>query len=262
MTGSFSLPAYDLSASNSRVIPEGIWAAATGGGTWVTEVQIIGMGATTADLNVLFYYDGGVRGPFVLTTGLVQYHAVKFSNILQTIDGLDAGVFTYYGKVGAIWIYSANVAHQFVATANTVNGNYGKSFPSQSVFAASTAALGRDMIIPNMIQNATYRTFIGVFNTSSTAITVQFQIKNPVTNTLYGSFNHTIPGTGFYAVNPFTEAGLGAGAYTNTFLYVYVTAGTDANYGLMPFGAIANNTSNDPTALIAVPVELSHRTGT
>ena len=53
----FSMFAYDTSPSTLRIIPEGIWAAASGGGTWTTEVQIYARNTTDpVNLNVWFFY--------------------------------------------------------------------------------------------------------------------------------------------------------------------------------------------------------------
>jgi hypothetical protein len=259
LTGSFSLFSYDNSANVWKVLPECIWASATGGGNWVTEVQITSRGTTAATVNAYFYYGGGsFRGPFVLTTDLAQYHTVKFSNILSTLDGLDAGVFTYYGRVGAVWFYTSSTDAAIHVTAKTVNGNYGKTFPGLNMVAANTAAQGRQMYIPLLNNTATYRTFTGFFNTSSTATyTVTFYVTGPAYTYVGTAFTKTFAPYEYLTFNPFVEAGVGAGSYDNYFLLINPTAGGSDVRGIMCFGAIANNTTNDPAALIAYPWDVS-----
>ncbi len=47
---------YDTSPSTVQIVPEAIWAAATGGGTWVTELQILSLASTPADVLVFFCF--------------------------------------------------------------------------------------------------------------------------------------------------------------------------------------------------------------
>jgi hypothetical protein len=256
--GPFSLRAYDFSPDKWKVVPECIWAPATGGGEWVTEIQITNTSLSTAtSITVWFMYAGGtMRGPFTLISSLGGGATAKFSNILSTVDGIDAGVFTYYGRVGAIW-FQTNLTSLIEVTAKTVNGDYGKTFPGLSPIVGTTAAVDRPMMIHSLTNNATYRTFAGFANTSGSLTTqVTFYIITPGSWTYIGSsFTKTIPPMSFVSFNPFVEAGISAGAYDNYWLWINPTSGPavgDAR-GLMCFGAIANNNSNDPAALIAYP---------
>ena len=248
----FSLPAYDYSPSNWKVIPECIWAPATGGGTWVTEIELTSMSAT-ATVQVFFCYGGGLkRGSFTLVANLALYHSVKYSNILQTIDALDSGAFTYYGKVGAVFFYT--LGPTFQVTAKTINGNYGKTFPGLSDHvAANTAATGRYMRITNLVNNAAYRTVTGFFNTSNLYVyTVTFTIFTSSYGVAGSSFTKTFGCWEYMAFNPFVQAGVGGGTYDNCWLFINVT-GSISDHGIMCYGAIANNISNDPSAIIAYP---------
>ncbi len=261
LAGSNFLGAYDLTAHNWKVLPEAIYAAATGGGTWVTECQITAIGSGTTEVNVYFYYGGGsYRGPFLLTT-LSQYETYRTTNLLNTIDGLDAGAFTYYGRVGAVWFWtSGGSASKIHVTAKEVNGNYGKSMPALYPGLGTTAALARPMMIPIMYNGTVNRTTCGFYNTSNdTSITATFYVIGSAWTSL-GSFSKTFPANDFQAFDPFAQAGIGGNVYTNAWVYVYVTAGpaSTTERGLMCFGAVANNTSNDPTAVLAYPFLLAN----
>ena len=253
----FSLPAYDASPSGVKVIPECIWAAATGGGTWETEIQITNMTSGSMVINVIFFYGGGLqRGPFTLFTGLITYHSVKYSNILQTIDGLDAGAFTYYGLVGAVSFTTDSILHKILVTAKTVNGNYGKTFPGLNAVEANTAAQGREMVIHSLTNSALYRTFTGFFNTSnSITYAVTFKIISSTNGSVGSTFYKTFVPLEYMAFNPFVEAGAGSGTYANCWLYINAS-GSNSEHGIMCYGSIANNYSNDPSALIAYPWSL------
>ncbi|MBU4405685.1 MAG: hypothetical protein L6428_06895 [Candidatus Aminicenantes bacterium] len=260
LAGPTFLGAQDLEANSWKVLPEAIWSSAEGGGTWVTEVQITAISSGDTPVNVYFYYNGGMRGPFLLTT-LAQYHTYRTTNLLNAIDGLDGGVFTYYGRVGAVWFWTSGGGNIHV-TAKTVNGTYGKTLPAWAPTLNTTAAVGRPMMIPLMYNGSVNRSACGFFNTSlSTSITATFYLISPTFGS-YGSFVKTFPAGDFQAFNPFIHAGISAGVYTNCWLYIVVTAGPDSTTtrGLMGFGSVVNNTSNDPAALIAYPFILQSTT--
>jgi len=243
------LSGYDSSPSGLQVVPEAIWAAATGGGTWVTEIQITNYHATPADVQVYFDYNGGAVGPIMLYAGLAQFRSIRYPNILAAIDSLDAGATVYFGKVGALMFYSPGRLLQ--VQAKTVNGNYGKTFPGLPPVTGNTAAENRPMIIQDLVQNATYRTSVGAYNAGSISITVTFTILDAADVTIGSSFTRTLGGYGFLSFNPFTQAGVPSGTYENCWLYINVTSGGVQDNGLMCYGSIANNLTNDTYALIA-----------
>jgi hypothetical protein len=237
---------YDTSPSHIQVIPEVIWAAATGGGTWVTEIQITSFSQTTTDLYMAFCY-GGIRD-ITLDVDLAPYHSLRYSNILAQLQTLDPD-FIYYGRVGALWIESPTTT-PIQVQARTVNANYGKTFPGLRIVAGTTAAAGRPLIIQDIVRSDTYRTSIGVFNTTGGAINAEFWIADATSATI-GTFYKTIPAYGFSSFNPFTQVGITSGTYENCVLYIEVASGGGATEGLMCYGSIANNSTNDTYALIA-----------
>jgi hypothetical protein len=218
---------YDSSPSTLPVVPEAIWAPATGGGTWVTEIQIINYHPSPANVLVYFDYNGGAVGPIMLYAGLAQFQSIRYSNILATIDSLDAGATVYFGKVGALMFSSSGRLLQ--VQAKTVNGNYGKTFPGLPPVTGNTAAEGRPMIIQDLVQNATYRTSVGAYNAGSISITVTFTIVDANDVTIGSSFTRTLGGYGFLSFNPFTQAGVPSGTYDNCWLYIDVTSGIQDN---------------------------------
>jgi len=115
------LQGYELEPNVWKVVPECIWAGATGGGTWTTEIQIINFSepSDTETVNAYFYPgDGTYWGPFEITTGLLKFHAYRTTNILSTLDSLDDNAaHAYYGRVGAVWFFSNGPA--FTAIAKT-----------------------------------------------------------------------------------------------------------------------------------------------
>jgi hypothetical protein len=243
--------AYDNSSSNYQVVPESIWAAATGGGTWVSEVQITD---TTGGSVVSVYFDYGAgnrRGPFALWTSPGANQNVKYSNILSSIDALDAGAFTYYGRVGAVEFSTQDTSHKIQVAARTLNGNYSKTFPGLNLTDSNTANTARRMMIQNFVNNATYRSNCGFFNPTAVSVTVEFRLLDENGNTIGSTFGRTLVGYDFQSFSPFNQAGVSYPTYSydNVVLWVTPTSGSGK---VMVYGASANNTSNDPAAHIGV----------
>jgi len=249
---------YDNSPQKSLVLPECIWAAATGGGTWVTELQITAYSPGTT-VEMIYQYGGGYRAVLSVWTSSasLHYQSVKFSNILSTLQSLDP-TFTYYGTVGSLEIFSQDTSHTIQAQARTVNGNYGKTFQALAFVDGNAANVGRPMMIMNLAQNATYRTFVGFFNAtlgSSGPMTVQFAVLNGDNSGLGSIFYKTFAPWEFMSFNPFVEAGVGSGPYDDCWLWINPTSSGNTaagSCGLFCFGSSANNSTNDTSSHIAV----------
>ena len=153
---------HDNGSSHLQILPEAIWAPASGGGTWMSAVQLTDV---TGGSQVYVYYNtaSGRYGPFLLwnnTSGGAR--SSKFDNLLATIDGLDAGSFTYFGTVGAVEFVTQDNSHNINVTARTLNGNYSKTFPGLNLVDAETADTARAMLIQNFTSNSNYRSTGGV----------------------------------------------------------------------------------------------------
>jgi hypothetical protein len=244
----------DMAPSQWVVIPEAIWAAASGGGTWVTNLQII---ASVSGTNVsieFFYQNGGDFRTVFLFTSVATRETVRYNNILQHMGTIDTA-FSYYGRVGTLLISGQDASHPLWAQALTANGNYGKTYPSFVWKAtANTADVGRQMIIMGIMKDTTFRTGTGFWNSTSGTMDVTFYVM-AWQNSAYGSFTKTFNAYGFLSFNPFTEAGLGASTITNSWLWIWPTAKTGSGEGLFCFGSLANNITNDTYALIAQPFQ-------
>jgi hypothetical protein len=176
---------------------------------------------------------------------------MKFSNLLQTIDGLDAGSFTYEGTVGAVEFAAQDGSHLLHVAARTLNGDYSKTFPGLNDTEANTADTTRQLLVPNMTSNATYRSTVGCFNPNAGSVTVEFRLLDGNGAQIGSLFTRTFAGFSFQAFFPFTEAGISypAFSYDNVKLIARPTSGTGK---IFLFGASANNASNDPAAHIGV----------
>ena len=241
---------YDNGPNGLQILPEAIWAPATGGGTWMSEVQIVDVTGGSV-VSVYFDYGGGNRrGPFVLWTGGVAGSKVKYANILQQLGTIDSG-FSYYGRVGTMEFRTQDNSNSIQVTARTLNGNYSKTFPGLNRVDAETADASRMMMIQNYASNSTYRSSCGFYNPTGDAVTVEFTLLNNSGAQIGVPFSKTFVGYDFQAFLPFNEAGVPypANSFDNVILRVRPTSGTGQ---VICFGASANNASNDPAAHLAV----------
>jgi hypothetical protein len=246
-------PAYENSPSDYQVLPETIWALASGGGTWISEVQILDV---TGGSEVSVYFTsvtGAQRGPFLLWTGPAAKSSIKYENILETLDTLDAG-FDYSNTVGSLEVVTQDSSHVIDVTARTFNGNYSKTFQGLNYVEANVSNTIQEMMIQNLVSNDTYRTAIGCFNVTGDSLTVEFSLVDGDGNMVGSAFTRTVAANEFQSFNPFAQAGVAYPAYSydNVWIYINPTAGTGE---IMCFGATTNNSSNDPAAHIAVQYE-------
>jgi len=141
-----------------------------------------------------------------------------------------------------------------MADVETSNGNYGKSFPGVQFIDNNSFNLGRNGMMEDISNTATFRTGVGCWNGSAYSITVRFWV---IGSTWAGySFDKTIPGWTFISFNPFVEAGVGGSSLDGYRLWVEVlsTTGPSPYYdGLFVYGSKANNITNDSSALFARP---------
>ena len=244
---------YDNGPSNMQVMPEAVWALASGGGTWVTEVQVVDV-TGGSQVSVYFNYTGGIRrGPFTLWTGTTAGSKAKYANILEQLSTLDSG-YTYYGKGGAVEFVTQDSSHRVQVTARTVNGNYAKTFPGLNLLEAETADTSRVMLVQNYTNNATYRSTCGFYNPTADSVTVEFTLLNGNGVQIGSTITRTFVGHDLQTFNPFTEAGVAypGNSYDNVILKIDPTSGAGE---VMCFGASANNASNDPASHLAVQGE-------
>jgi hypothetical protein len=241
----------DTFADRRIVCPEVIWAPATGGGTWVSEIQITDR-AGGAVVSGYYYYAGGSVTFSSLVTGLTYGQAARFSNILSTIASMTGA--TTYGTVGTLYLYTQDDSHPIMVDVETTNGNYGKSFPGVRWSDDNSINMGRAGIIQNMTNTSTWRTFVGGWNGASGGWTmvVRFYVLTPTGWSYYGNFfDKTVSAWDFTSFNPFVEAGISAYSLDGCRLYAVVQSADPSPYekGMFLFGSKANNITNDTSAL-------------
>lgn len=244
---------YSNGPSDKVVIPEVIWAASTGGGTWTSNVQVTIRNYGGTNITVYFEYDAGIRGPFTIWTGLDIFESRKLYNVLQYLQNYQDTGFNYNNRVGAFVIYTQDTSHKVFATSRTLNGAYSKTVQGLNRNeAANTCNTTRELMIQNLIDNSDYRSTIAVWNETASPLVAQFIIRNWLGNLIGSPWTETINGLQYKSFDPFSKAGATGHYYNNCFLIIYGISGTGA---IMAMGATANNNSNDPAYQVAVQLD-------
>jgi hypothetical protein len=248
-----ALFAYDNSPSAYQVFPECVWAAASGGGTWVSEVQLTNHMNEVIPLNAYYFHPTGYR--YAVSLGsLGTNQTVKYANILATLQSIDTG-FTYYGTSGCLLFYTGDSAKLISGVIRISNGDYGKTSPGLAWVDSNTANVGRNMKIPNIMKSSTYRTSTGFWNGHWNALemTVRFYVIQSGFSYVGNYWDEAFTQWQYKAFNPFTKAGL-TGTYTNHWLYIEpLTSGSTGTNtrGLFCYGSVANSVTNDSHGLMA-----------
>ena len=231
---------YDSSPDSSKWLPSVIWAAASGGGTWYSELQIWAETSGT-QVRCYFDYDGGTRGPFTLFTSSGVDDCYRTTNILNVLSALDP-TFTYYGRSGGMQIYSTGGEDIQVMARTYHSGGYAKTMNAVSDVDGTTASYQRWMMIMNVMKSSTFRTSITLYSLGPTC-TVWIQIIQ--NNAPIASFSRSMNIFDYKAFDVFAEAGL-TGTYYNCFVLIW-TADTGGSQGrILCGGATVRNSTNDP----------------
>jgi hypothetical protein len=247
-----TLPMPDMTAPSSlQVIPEVIWAQASGGGTWLTEVSITDLTGGSQVSATFSDGTGANRGPFLLWTGSSPHSSIKFGNLLLAIENIDSLNDDYFGKVGAVVFYTQSPEHKIHVTSRTSNGNYSKSIQGLNKVPANTASTARPMMVQNLVSNDMYRSGAGFFNPTGNFLTIEFSLINSSGAIIGQPFSRTVEGSDFISFNPFLEAGVPfpANSYDNAWLLIDPVQGSG---DIFCFGTTTNNITNDPAVHWAV----------
>jgi len=251
------LLAYENSPSQDIIIPEVVWAAAPGGGTWVTELQVSEcLGTWGADVGVIFISKAGdARNMASLWISPGGGCSAKWANILATMQTIDSG-FTYYGRSGILWLQTQDERHLISAVARTHNGGNGKTIPGLQWTDSNTANVGRDMVIMNVMSGPDVRTFASFFNATRPESNMACQMSLVDMNGApYGaSWGESFAPWEYKSFNVFAKAGLASGTHDNLRLLIHpiwCTASGAGSRGLFCFGSTANNETNATSALLA-----------
>jgi hypothetical protein len=243
--------AHQNSPASDVIVPECIWAAAYGGGTWMTALQITDLTGGSV-VSVYFSYGGGARrGPYTIWTNTGGAgRSFKSTNFLSTLSTIDTG-FAYYGRVGALQVVTQDSSHKVQVAARVRNGTNSKTFPGLQATDGNTADTSRQILVQSLTNNGSYRSSCGFYNPTASSVVVEFRLYAADGSAVGSAFSRTFAAYDFQSFNPFTQAGVPypGSSFDNVILLVRPTSGSGR---VMGFGSTVNNGSSDPAAHLSV----------
>ncbi len=244
-------PGWAMSPGSTQIVPMAAWVPAGSAPARTCELQVTDL-TGGSDISVSFFAPGGVaRGPFALWTGGRAGSGRTFANILETLKGLDPG-FDYQGRTGVVVLGTAGEGERILASARLRVGTFSAGAPAGTGTEEHTAAVGRDMLLPGLRNDAAGRSSVCAFNPSDQPVTVTFRVVRK-TGFVAGTFRKRFPARGTMVFDPFAEAGarVAAKAFDDAGLVVHPTRGAGR---LVALGMTVAATG-DAAAIRAIPVK-------
>ncbi len=125
----------------------------------------------------------------------------------------------------------------------TMSGTYGQDYISYTVDQGLTA--GQSAVLPQLTENAAYRTNIGLTNTGPTPAQITVELHDGA-GAVVGAYGVSLdPGEFRQATQPFKNVAH-VGALQRGWARVSVTAGS----GVLSYASVLDNATNDPTTII------------
>ena len=242
---------YENEPTDEKFIPEAIWASASGGGYWYTEVQVEARDSGVQLSEIYFFYGGGNWvGPIDVGANLSMYETWKSSNILGTLDYYDTTGFDFYPRVGAVEIGTQGGSYRILVNARTYHSSgYSKSFNGfnqcDGQLVQTASGLRHYLSILNVQDNSSFRCSMALFNCTGNPITVRVWIISG-SGTVLNSKTYALAGWDYQAFFPFDDLGLTGNYYNHTIL-VGPENSTDSGQ-VMCLAAQVYNANNDPSA--------------
>jgi len=201
------------------------------GSQWRTDLGLLNTGTGTAHVTVLFHQGTGTA-----------------SMVRNLSPGEQAVLADVVGMMGASGSGSLEVQSDLALyiTSRTYNQSGSGTFGQYLDGMAASAGLGtgQSAYLPQLAENAQYRTNIGFVNTGGTTATVQVELLDASGSVLATFSQDVAPGQSWQANRPFsTQAGrtnLSGGSARVT-----VTAGS----GVIAYASVVDNGTQDPTTI-------------
>ena len=221
----------------ARTGPASIWlpvashAGGLNGSQWRSDAGVLNKGTASANLTVVLHTSGGT------TTSGTSVPAGS-----QTILTDIVGQLGYSGS-GALEIQSDQPVIVTSRTYNqSGNGTFGQDYASYN--AATSLGAGQSAWLPQLSEDAAYRTNISLTNTGTAAATVDVALLDGAGNVL-ATYTVTLnPGEWQQAVQPFRNTA-NQTSMDRGYAKVTVTSGA----GVIAAASVIDNVTNDPTTI-------------
>jgi hypothetical protein len=218
----------------STWIPVASHAAGVNNSQWRTDLGVLNDSAATANFEVRLY----------LTTGVVTQTAFVTSGsqsiLVDVVSMLGAS------GSGALEVRSDRPVKVSSRTYNQqTSGTFGQDYPSSTT--AQGLSAGQAASLPQLTENAAYRTNIGLVNTGTLTAAVTVTLVDGAGKALTSYEVSLAPGALKQETQPF-KTRAGQTSMARGWARVAVTAGT----GVIAYASVIDNSTGDPTTILAM----------
>ena len=221
----------------SRTPPMSIWlpVASHGGGLngsqWRSDVGVLNPSPATANLQVVLHASGGTK---MNTTYVPSGSQAILTDIVNQLGTTGSGALEIQSDQPVV--VSSRTYNQ------SGNGTFGQDYASYN--AASVLGAGQSAWLPQLTENAAYRTNISLTNTGIAAATVSVTLLDGAGNALTTYIAALNPGEWQQAVQPFKNKA-NQTVMDRGYAKVTVTSGS----GVIASASVIDNSTNDPTTI-------------
>jgi hypothetical protein len=223
---------------NALWVPVVAHAAGLNDSEWRSDLGLLNTGTTTGNVQLTFH------GPDGVVTNTTYVPAASQSVLVDVVAQLPAS-----GQ-GALEISSDQPIRVTSRTYNQAsadaicdpNGTQGQSYPTLA--AGDGLSQGQAAWLPHLVENAAYRTNIGMVNSSAAAAEVTVELYDGAGGLLTSYTVSLAPGEWKQETQPFQKKA-GQAAMDRGYAKVSVTSGS----GVSAFASVIDNITNDPTTI-------------
>ncbi len=236
-----TVPVLFGGGAKAAFVPSVAHAAGSGSSQWRTNIAAVNLGSSLATITLTYLpYDGSAAK--VKTATLAAGGTTEWADIL-------VGLFKLTEGKGTVEITSTQSLHVASRTYNeAASGTFGQSYPALA--EGSAIAAGKIGVIPQLANNAAFRTNIGVQNLGTATATVDVKLFG-ITGAQVGSTVTLTPAAGRYVqkdkIFEFAKSG------TQDVAYATVEVKT-SGARVWAYGSVVDNSTGDPTT-VAVLVQ-------
>jgi hypothetical protein len=227
-------------AAPTAWIPVASHAEGAQGSAWRTDLGMLNTGGRAATVTVTLYAN---QGPVRMNVSVPAGAQVILADVVDQMGFSGSGALGVASDRSMI-VTSRTFSQVGPGAACYPDGTLGQSLNS----ATSGLGAGRAAVIPQLQENAAYRSNVAVINIGASAATVRIHLHDAGGQELASYDVGLAPGEWKQENQPFKkkagQTDLAAG---------YVTVEVLTGDGVIAYGSVVDNTTNDPTTVEMVP---------
>ncbi len=228
-------------------LPVASHVAGLNGADWRTDVWVLNTWNAPAPIEVAFLGAGGV----VSTTASIPPGAqLLLADVVGQLGASGSGALIVDALDRQVWVASRTYDQLLPGASCFPGGTQGQDYPAvdpadglQTVWSVNFGVAGQTAYLPGLVENAGFRSNIGLVNTGTDAASVLVELFDGTGNKLTDYTVALASGEWSQAVEPFRKL---AGQTAMDSGYARVTVQQWA-YGVFAFVSVIDNITNDPT---------------